>query len=98
MKPEHLLEVLAGVAAAPPEAFDALANAVRAHRARLSSCILVLRAWDEPRRALVEDLRRGGLEVRALLVCAPGHAPPDASAGLLVLHPGEIDRGLARLR
>jgi uncharacterized protein (DUF58 family) len=98
MKPEHLLEVLAGVTAAPPEAFDALAHAVRGHRHRLSSCILVLRAWDESRRALVEDLRRGGLEVRALLVCAPEEAPADPAAGLLVLHPGEIDRGLARLQ
>jgi hypothetical protein len=86
------------VTAAPPEAFDALAHAVRAHRHRLSSCILVLRAWDESRRALVEDLRRGGLEVRALLVCAPEEAPADPAAGLLVLHPGEIDRGLARLQ
>jgi uncharacterized protein (DUF58 family) len=98
MRPEHLLEVLAGVAPAPPEAFAALATAVRAHRHRLSSCILVLRAWDEPRRALVEGLRRGGLEARALLVCAPDDAPAEPPAGLLVLHPGAVERGLARLR
>ena len=99
----ELLEVLAGLAPSAPEAFGSLANAVRAHRHRLTSCIVVLLAWDEPRRAFVEGLRRSGLEVRALLVCAPGDAPAeDASAGrpagLVVLRAGEIEAGIAGFR
>ncbi|MGH8518974.1 MAG: DUF58 domain-containing protein, partial [Panacagrimonas sp.] len=42
MQLEHMLEVLAGVAPSRPEEFSALARAVLALRAALSSCILVL--------------------------------------------------------
>ena len=97
MRAEHLLEVLAGVAPSAPEAFEALANRVHAHRHRLTSCIVVLLGWDAPRRAFVESLRASGLEVRALLVCERAAAPAEAPAGVLVLHPGEVAAGLARL-
>jgi uncharacterized protein (DUF58 family) len=103
MPAEQLLEVLAGLAPSGPEAFESLADAVRAHRHRLTSCIVLLLAWDEPRRAFVESLRRSGLEVRALLVCAPGDAPPEDApagrpAGLVVLRAGEIEAGIAGFR
>jgi uncharacterized protein (DUF58 family) len=97
MRAEHLLEVLAGVAPSAPAAFETLAKRVRGHRERLTSCIVVLLDWDEPRRAFIEALRASGLEVRALLVCTRESAPVEAQAGLLVLHPGEIESGLARL-
>ena len=63
----------------------------------------MLLAWDEPRRAFVEGLRRSGLEVRALLVCAPGDAPAEDApagrpAGLVVLRAGEIEAGIAGFR
>lgn len=96
-RPEHLLEVLAGVAPSPPPAFAILADRVRAHRHRLTSAIVVLLDWDEPRRRFVAALRASGLAVRALLVCAPEAAPAPAPGGPLVLHPGEIAAGLARL-
>jgi hypothetical protein len=35
--------------------------------------------------------------VRALLICASGETPP-AEPGLLVLQPGAIESGLARLQ
>jgi uncharacterized protein (DUF58 family) len=95
---QHMLEVLAGVAPSAAEEFGALARAVLARRAQLSSAILVLLAWDEERRRLAAALRAGGGEVRALLVCARGAIPPDAPPWLLTLHPGEIEQGLARLR
>ena len=57
---------------------------------------LVSTAGRLPLSALFRTLRRR--KVRALLVCAPEEAPADPPAGLLVLHPGEIDRGLARLQ
>ncbi|MGH8672943.1 MAG: DUF58 domain-containing protein [Burkholderiales bacterium] len=94
---EHMLEVLAGVAPSPPAEFDALARAVLARRSTLSSVIAVLLAWDEPRREFLARARASGLEVRGLLVCAPDEAPP-AGSGVLVLHPGAIESGLARLQ
>ena len=94
---EHMLEVLAGVTPSSPGGFDALARAVLARRGTLSSIIAVLLAWNEPQRKFVAAARSIGLEVRALLVCAPGETPGPEHAGLLVLHPGEIERGLAGL-
>jgi uncharacterized protein (DUF58 family) len=95
---EHMLEVLAGVMPSPPGEFEALARAVLLRRATLSSVIAVLLAWDEPRRRFVAEARGSGLDVRALLVCAPGEAPRPMDAGLHVLHPGAIERGLAGLQ
>jgi uncharacterized protein (DUF58 family) len=94
MRVEHMLEVLAGVAPSRPEEFAALARAVLAQRAALSSCILVLLGWDEARRALAEALAGSGLEVRALVVSDENISPPQA----VVLRPGQIEAGLARLR
>lgn len=94
MRVDHMLEVLAGVAPSRPGEFAALARAVLAQRAALSSCILVLLGWDEARRALYEALVRTGMEVRALVVSDE----KIHSAQAIVLHPGEIEAGLARLK
>jgi uncharacterized protein (DUF58 family) len=91
---EHMLEVLAGVAPSQPGEFSALAAAVLGQRHALSSCVVVLLAWDEERRAFVDALRQSGLEVRALLVSEQ----PVSAPNLLVLRPGEIEAGLARLQ
>lgn len=91
---EHMLEVLAGVAPSRPGEFSALAAAVLGQRPALSSCVVVLVDWDEPRRAFVDALRRSGLEVRALLVSGETISAPN----VLVLRPGEIEAGLARLQ
>jgi uncharacterized protein (DUF58 family) len=98
MRAEHLLEILAGLAPSAPERFDLLANAVRASSHRLTSCIAVLLTWDEVRREFIEGLRRSGHEVRVLLVCPEGEAPVDLPRDLLVLRPGAIEQGLARLQ
>lgn len=89
----HLLEVLAGLGPSRPEQFEQLAREVLFSRGTLSSAVLVLLAWDEPRKKLVAALLASGLGVRVLLVCET--APPDA-AGLLVLAPGRIEAGLAK--
>jgi uncharacterized protein (DUF58 family) len=94
---EHLLEVLAGAGPSAPGEFDTLARAVLAEQAQLASCILVLQGWDEARRGLAERLAAGGIEVRAILVCAPDAAPRDAPQWLLAVHPGAIEAGLAGL-
>lgn len=95
---DHMLEVLAGVAPSEPPEFDVLARAVLAQRQSLSSCIVVLVEWDERRSALVQALARSGVDSRVLLVCQRQQTPPMLPAGVLVLHPGEIEAGLSRLR
>jgi uncharacterized protein (DUF58 family) len=94
---EHMLEVLAAVGPSAPRAFEPLARAVLEARAQLTSCILVLVAWDAPRRRLAEQLAASGIEVRAILVCARESAPRDAPVWLAVVHPGAIEAGLAGL-
>ena len=94
---EQMLEALAGVGPSEPGAFEPLARAVLASRAQLTSCVLVLVEWDAARRRLAETLAAGGIEVRCVLACAPGRAPRDAPAWLVVAHPGAVEAGLAGL-
>ncbi len=94
---EQMLETLAGVGASEPGGFERLARAVLAQCAQLTSCVLVLVAWDEARRGLAERLAANGVEVRAILVCMPEDAPRETPAWLLVVHPGAVEAGLARL-
>jgi uncharacterized protein (DUF58 family) len=94
MRAEHMLEVLAGVGPSAPGAFDTLARAVLARRARLSSVIAIFVGWDEARARFVAALRAEGFEVRALLVGGDASAP----SGVVRLIPGKIEQGLAQLR
>jgi len=98
MQPAHLLEVLAAAAPSDAAAIPALERAVAARRDGVSSLILILLAWDEPRRRLAAALRGAGAELRILLVCPEGEVPADAPPGMGVLHPGRIEEGLAALR
>lgn len=95
MQSEHMLEVLAAIGPSDPAQFPALAQAVVARRASLSSVIVILSAWDKPRRALIDGLRAAGGEVRAMLVCREQDTPAGLPHGVTVLHPGEIEPGLA---
>ncbi len=90
----HLLEILAGLGPSEPSQFDQLSREVLAMRATLSSAVLVLLGWDKRRKALVAALTASGLGVRALLV---SEKTPEDAEGLLVLKPGQIEAGLARL-
>jgi uncharacterized protein (DUF58 family) len=94
---QHMLEVLAGVGTSDPAAFESLARRVLESRSALASCILVLVRWDAERRKLAEALAASGIEVRAILVCAPASTPPDPPRWLLVAHPGAIEPALAGL-
>lgn len=98
MQSEHMLEVLAAVGPSAPAEFAALAQAVLGRRASLSSVILILLSWDEARGRLLASLRAAGAEVRALLVCAERDAPKEPPAGVVLLHPGAIEKGLTKLR
>jgi len=94
MRAEHMLEALAGVGPSAPEDFSALARAVLARRATLSSVIAIFVSWDDERARFIAALRAEGFSVRALLVRAAGNAPP----GVFQLQPGRIEQGLAALR
>jgi len=94
MRAEHMLEALAGLGPSAPEDFGALARAVLARRATLSSVIAIFVNWDPGRERFIAALRAEGFEVRALLVREEGDAP----RGILQLRPGKIEQGLAALR
>jgi len=98
MQSEHMLEVLAALGPSAPAEFGGLARAVLARRSSLSSVILILLAWDDERSRLLASLRGAGAEVRALLVCAERDAPRDPPPGVVLLHPGAIEKGLSALR
>jgi len=98
MNAEHMLEVLAAVGTSSPGEFEALARAVLARRASLSSVIVIFVSWDEHRARFVAALRAEGFEVRALLVCAERDAPRELPPGLVRLIPGKMEQGLASLR
>jgi len=70
LRTEHLLEVLAGVRRCEGDALARLEAAVLERRGGMASCILVLAGWDGARRALLQSLRRAGLQVLALAVVA----------------------------
>ncbi|MCE9639316.1 MAG: DUF58 domain-containing protein [Betaproteobacteria bacterium] len=94
LQAQQLLEVLAAVKPQAGE-FSTLADSVLGSRAALTSAILVLLAWDEPRRDLVRRLQATGLQVVALVVT---DAPEEIGARapwLTLLQPGKIELGLA---
>jgi uncharacterized protein (DUF58 family) len=95
MQADGLLEVLAGVSACRQHPFRVLADAVRAKRAAVSGALVILLAWDGPRRALVDEMRSLGLAMRVVVVSAGPVA--DAPPWLRVLRPGRIEEGLASL-
>jgi uncharacterized protein (DUF58 family) len=96
MQMSSLLEVLAGVQPCRDQPFDALANAVLAQRRSLTGCICVLLGWDEARAGLVRQLRAQGIAARVIAVSR--EPVPGAPEWLLVVEPGRVQEGLARLR
>lgn len=65
---DGVLEALACVAPQPDERFAMLKDCVDERAGELSSCVCVLLAWDDERRALVESLRRASVPVLVLLL------------------------------
>lgn len=90
-----LLEILAGVQPCRDRPFSTLSEAVLARRQSLTGCICVLLAWDEPRRKFVRAIQAHGV---ALRVIAVSETPvDDRPAWLLVVEPGRVEEGLARM-
>ncbi len=99
----QLLEVLAAVQPSRDPQIDALEQLVMQHRQSVSGCILVLLAWDPPRRALVRRIRATAVPVLALVIVPRGGsaidpgAPEDQPDRLVVLESGRIADGLRQL-
>ena len=74
---------------------DVLRVAILERRESLSSAIVVLLAWNESRRALVESLQATGLELLVLVVVPAGVEIRAAGVHPVVL--GRVEEGLAAL-
>ena len=101
---QRMLEILATVQSTREAKFDALEALIAQHRDALSSCMVLLLAWDAPRRALIRRLRNQQFPVIVLLLLPPGQSAP-AERGepdeqpdrLIVLESGRIPECLSAL-
>lgn len=91
---EKLLEVLAAVEPEPVADFDQLLRLVLRHRDELTSCLVVLAGWDEPRREFIRKLVAGGVAGIPLIV-GPGERPAELPG--YWLQSGHLARDLRRL-
>lgn len=91
---EKLLEVLADVMVEESGGLDLLSSTVIRHREEMTSCLLILNGWDEPRADFVRKL------IKAAIPCVPlivgNGSPPPGVIGHW-LENGEIARDLLRL-
>lgn len=89
-----LLEVLAGVRPRTDGSFEELRRTVLSGSRAMSAALVVLLAWDDPRRKFIKDLRAAGVPVLALVVETP---PPGeiTLTGARRLLPGRLAEGLA---
>lgn len=91
---EKLLEVLAAVTPQRSGDLRALANLVLRHSDDLTSCIVVLNGWDEPRAELMKLLGQGGV-LAVPVVIGRGEKPESVPGHWL--RSGEIASELLRL-
>ena len=101
---EQALEILASVGACHDRPFRMLRDLVLQHAGAVSSCIIILLHWDEPRRELVRRLRSVGLSPLVLVVAEPhlagqvrAAAAEDKPDNFHVLEVGKIVEGLKGL-
>ncbi len=91
---EQMLEVLAGVEPCAQPDFDKLESLVLRHAPRVSGCVCVLLAWDEPRRRLVSKLQALGVPVR---VCVVVEQEQEQEQEVYFLPVGKVQEALWRL-
>ena len=90
-----LLRELAEVAPCRDRPFEVLAARVREHASRMSACIHVLLAFDEPRRAMIRELQVAGVPQIVLVVA---DAPvTDADVPVHRIDPGHLAASLAAM-
>ena len=102
---DQMLEILASVQNCADRKFADLEQMVLGHAAVVSGCICVFQRWDEPRRKLVEKLRRLSVPLRVMVIVPPGGkisgsggASSDAAGTVHVLEIGKIEEALAQLK
>ena len=101
---EQMLEVLAAISPSREPRFEDLSNLVVKHAKALSGCILVLMAWDEPRRELIRRLKRLRVPQQVFLMVQPGDAarvdrgaPEDQPDRFNIIETGRIAEAFAKL-
>ncbi len=95
---DTLLRVLATVNPSRRESFAQLARSVTAHAPVISSAILVLQAWDEPRARLVAALQGLRIGVRAYVVAEsmPDSPVPAVPPEVRWVRPGAVREALTQ--
>lgn len=101
---EQMLEILASVRPCRDKGFEALRQLVLDHVAAVSSCIVILVAWDEPRRELVRQLKNLDVPMVVLVITEGTGSKSVATATAAekperfhILEVGRIAEGLSRL-
>ena len=101
---EQMIEVLAAISPCREPRFEELSNLVVKHAKALSGCILVLMAWDEPRRELIRRLKRLRVPQQVFLMVQPGEAarvdrgaPEDQPDRFNIIETGRIAEAFAKL-
>lgn len=101
---EQMLEVLAAVRPCREARFAELSDLVLNHAKSLSGCILVLMAWDEPRRSLIRRLKQLRIPQHVFLMVQPGEtarvdrgSPLDQPDRFDIIEAGRVGEAFARL-
>lgn len=74
--PERMLEILAAVSPCCNHPFASLERLLLRHVAQVTSCVCVFLDWDEPRQALIRQLRFLGVPVQVYVLRATDSASP----------------------
>jgi hypothetical protein len=85
--PERMLEILAAVSPCTAHSFAALERLLLRHVAQLTSCVCIFLEWDEPRRALVRQLRFLGVPVQVYVIRSEERAGEMLEPGPLMESP-----------
>jgi uncharacterized protein (DUF58 family) len=96
---ENVLEILSGVEASRDDPFAKLGPAVSEEMQRISTAVVILLAWSESRRELLERVTEAGCRVRTLLVvrdaqnpgCDPAEIPECTVLDLAALARGGLE-------
>ncbi len=101
---EQMLEILASVRPCRDKDFGELRQLVLDHAGSVSGCVIILLAWDEPRRELVRQLKGLDVPMVVFLITEPaegGKAATTPRAGrperFHILEAGKIAEGLLKL-
>ena len=87
LRPDKILEILAGVVACHDKSFGYLTPVVAGRAAQLSSCICIMLAWDEERKKMIQHLRGLGIPTLVLVIANKDDTPGDLDPGPMIDEP-----------